>query len=212
MPETNISPAGLRIIRLLVGNPPLTVAEMAQTVGVTRTAVTEQLEALTEAGFVERETQHAPRRGRPRHLYRTTEAALKLFSLDQQQLVVPAIWRAVSDVCGEETLKKVVKRVSRVLADHYAKRITAKQPRERLRQLIDLLSAEGRLLEVSEDARGGTIIRKRSCPFISMVDPRRSVCQVHRQMLAAIFGRPVRQTGCRHQGDPCCIFEIDEER
>ncbi len=111
MPETNISPAGLRVIRLLVGNPPLTVAELAQAVGVTRTAVTEQLEVLTEAGFVERETQHSPRRGRPRHLYRTTQAALKLFSLDQQQLVVPAIWRAVSDVCGEDALKRVVKRV-----------------------------------------------------------------------------------------------------
>ena len=100
--DATISPAGLRIMKLLVGNPPQTVAELIRAAGVTRTAVTEQLNELVAAGFVERDTQRLPGRGRPRHLYRATDAALVLLFASNQRLVVPAIWRAILDVGGEE--------------------------------------------------------------------------------------------------------------
>jgi predicted transcriptional regulator len=78
MPDATISAAGLRVVRLLVGNPPQTVSSLIRATGVTRTAVTEQLNELIAAGFVERDTERLSGRGRPRHLYRTTQAALVL--------------------------------------------------------------------------------------------------------------------------------------
>ncbi|MBN1394495.1 MAG: MarR family transcriptional regulator [Pirellulales bacterium] len=208
MSDNVITAAGQRIVKLLVGNPPQTVAQLTDATGVTRTAVTEQLGVLQAAGYVEREKMLAKGRGRPCHAYRATVDALKLLFVGNQHLLVPAIWQAVSDLGGEELVEKVVDKVSRSLAEHYNGRITAKRPRARLRQLIGLLKEEGRLVDVVTEKGGKLILHKRSCPFISMADPHFYVCQIDRKMLADVIGRPVRQVACRHEGAPCCQFEI----
>lgn len=209
MSEITITAAGLKIVKLLVGNPPQTVAQLVRQAGVTRTAVTEQLDELMKAGFVERQTERTPGRGRPRHLYRATDSALALLFAGNQHLLVPAIWSTIREIGGEELVEKVIVRTSRSMADYYNKNITAEKPRDRLRQLIDLLSAEGRLVDVLEDDGGVFTLHKRNCPFISMADPHLYVCRVDEEMLSAVVGRPVRRISCRHKGDPCCSFEID---
>jgi DeoR family transcriptional regulator, suf operon transcriptional repressor len=208
MSDVSISPAGLRIVKLLVGNPPQTIAQLIRAAGVTRTAVTEQLDDLMAAGFVERNLERTSSRGRPRHLFKPTHAALLLLFAGNQRLVVPAIWAAIHELGGEELSRKVLKRVSRTLADHYSAKITAKRPQDRLRQFIAHLTAEGGLLEVVEDDEGRLVLNKRSCPFISMVDNKRSVCFIDQEMISAVVGRPIRQMACRHDGAPCCKFEI----
>ena len=212
MPDTTISAAGLRVMKLLVGKPPQTISDLIRAARVTRTAVTEQLNELVAAGFVERSMERLPGRGRPRHRYKATDAALVLLFASNQRLVVPAIWRAIDEVGDEELVGKIRKRVSQVMAEHYSAKITAKRPSERLRQFFDLLTAEGGLIEVVEGDRGQLVLHKRSCPFISMADQRRSVCHIDQDMMSAVVGRPVRQTACRHEGAPCCTFEIVGEK
>jgi DeoR family transcriptional regulator, suf operon transcriptional repressor len=206
-----ISPAALRIIRLLVGQPARSVAELIRATDLTRTAITEQLDELMQAGFVERAVERSPSRGRPRHLYQATNAALVLLFPGNQQLVVPALWRAILDIGGESMTKKVSKRVSRAMAEHYSSQITAKKPRERLRQLIALLAAEGGVADLVETKDGKCLLQKRTCPFVSMIDEQRSVCRVDQEMISAVVGSPVRRTGCRHEGAACCTFEIAAE-
>jgi predicted ArsR family transcriptional regulator len=208
MPNVAISAAGLRLLKLLVGNPPQTVSDLIRAAGVTRTAVTEQLNDLVAAGFVERDTQRLPGRGRPRHLYRAAEAAPAMLFGGNQWLIVSAMWRAIAEVGGEELAKKILKRAVRTMAEYYNGKISAKRGQERLRQLIALLNAEGALVDAVEDDAGQLTLRKRSCPFLGTIDPRRSVCHVDQEMISTVVGRPVRRTACRHDGDPCCMFEI----
>ena len=108
------------MIKLLVGHPPRTVAELIDATGVTRTAVTEQLNEMVAAGFVEQTTEKLPGRGRPRHLFSATKAALVLLFANNQQLVVPAIWKAINTIGGEKLTKQVLRSVGRSLAQHYA--------------------------------------------------------------------------------------------
>ena len=211
MSDASVSPSGLRIVKLLVGNPPQSIADLIQATGVTRTAVTEQLDELLRAGFVERDSQRLAGRGRPRHLYKATPAALTMLFAGNQRLVVPAIWQAIDQLGGEELTRKVLQRVSRTLADYYNSKITAKKPPDRLRQFIGQLAAEGGLVEAAKDNQGQVVLKKRSCPFVSMIDEKRSVCYIDLEMISAVVGRPVRQTACRHDGDPCCKFAIVDE-
>jgi DeoR family transcriptional regulator, suf operon transcriptional repressor len=195
-------------MKLLVGRSPRTVAELIDSTEVTRTAVTEQLNALMDAGFVERAVERASSRGRPRHRYQATNAALVRLFPGNQRLVVPAIWQAILDVGGEKLSGRVLKRVSRTIADHYNREITAKKPLDRLRQLLALFSAEGGLHELVETDEGQWAVHKRNCPFISMIDGRRIVCRIDQQVMSDVVGRPVQRTACRHDGAPCCTFEI----
>jgi DeoR family transcriptional regulator, suf operon transcriptional repressor len=210
MSDATISPAGMRIVKLLVGTPPQTISALIKAAGVTRTAVAEQLGELIAAGFVEQTVERLSGRGRPRHLYQATSAALVLLFASNQWLLVPAIWQALRELGGEELTQKVLDRVSRALAEHYNAKITAKKPQERLRQYIDLLVAEGGLVEIANKDRNQLVVFKRSCPFISMVDEHHSVCWIDQHTLSAVVGRPIRQTACRHEGAPCCTFEIEK--
>lgn len=207
MEDATVSAAGMRVVRLLVGNPPRTVADLMKATGVTRTAVTEQLDELVEAGFVERVLQRLPGRGRPRYLYSATDAALLLLFASNQHLVVPAMWQAIEHVGGLKMKRQVLRRVGKLIAEHYKSRITAKLPKTRLKQFIKLLEEEGGLIDVAED-NGRMVLRKRSCPFITMRDDKRSVCAVDAEVMTQVVGRRVRQTSCRLDGAPCCTFEI----
>jgi DeoR family transcriptional regulator, suf operon transcriptional repressor len=208
MPGATITGAGLRIMKLLVGNPPQTVSGLIRATGVTRTAVTEQLNELVAAGYVERTVERLPGRGRPRHLFTATNASLLGLFPGNQNLVVPATWQAIAEVGGQELVHKVLKRVSRKLADHYSQRITAKDPKQRLQRLIELLRDEGVLAD-STDRGGHAGIRKRSCPFLSMADENHTVCTVDLEMMSTVVGQRITQTACRHNGDACCSFEIE---
>jgi len=209
MAEAIVSSAGMRVIKLLVGNPAQTVADLIKATGVTRTAVTEQLNELVAAGFVKRSTERLPGRGRPRHLYAATSNALLLLFASNQQLVVPAMWRAIQELGGTKLTQRVLRHVSHTLADHYSAKITAKEPEKRLRQMTELLRQEGVLVELTEQD-GHVILRKRSCPFLSMLDEARNVCCVDVEMLTAVVGRPVRRIASRHDGAPCCEFGLND--
>ena len=93
------------------------------------------------------------------------------------------------------------------MAEHYNAKITAKNPKERLQQLIELFEEEGGLVDSVN--HNGQTLRRRSCPFIAMLDAKRTVCAIDLEMMTAIVGCPVRRVACRHDGDPACVFEID---
>ncbi|MBC7354013.1 MAG: MarR family transcriptional regulator [Thermogutta sp.] len=207
--KVNISPASMRVIKLLVGNSPKSVADLIREMKVTRTAVTEQLNELVAAGLVERQMQRLPGRGRPRHVYSATPAALALLFARNQELVLPAIWRAIRQIGGEELVRQVIDRVSRDLANHYMRRITGEKPEDRLRQLVNILHEEGVLAEVQEDD-GKVYLRQRSCPYIIMFEENRTACLLDQEIISEVLGAPIRQVACRHDGAPCCVFEVEK--
>lgn len=209
MANVTVSPASMRLIKLLVGSPPKSVADLIHEMKVTRTAVTEQLNELVAAGLVERQMQRLPGRGRPRHVYSTTPAALLLLFAKNQEKVMPAIWRAIREVGGPELVEQVVKRVAQDISTHYLKQISGVQLNERLTQFLEILRNEGILIDVQEeDSR--FVIRQRSCPFIMMFEENRAACLLDQEILSHVLGNRIRQVACRHEGAPCCVFHVDK--
>lgn len=200
----------MRVMKLLVGNTPQTVAELMKATGVTRTAITEQLNELVAAGFVERSVQRLPGRGRPRHLFSATESAMVLLFAANQRVLIPAIWAAVRAEGGDAMLRRVMDRVTDALVDHYSKKIRAVEPAERLSELVKLFNEEGALVEVVE--RDGELhVYRRSCPFFNIADDNLHVCSVDMGLLSRVVGAPVRRVACRHEGAPCCTFALAEQ-
>jgi len=209
MAETLVTPAGMKILKILVGNPPHTVSELMKKTGVTRTAITEQLNELMAAGFVERSLQPLAGRGRPRYLYSITDRALMVLFPGSSHLVVPAIWRAIRKLGGQKLIQQVINEVTQDLVTYYSEKITARQPEKRLRQLLDLWRQEGSVLDIISERDGRILFQKRSCPFLSMYEAAGDICYVDLELISAIVGHPVRRIASRHEGAPCCSFELD---
>lgn len=212
MTDITISPSGLRIVKLLVGKPPQSIASLAEEIGVTRTAISEHIKELLASGLVEQKVEKLSGRGRPRYVYRTTNVAMRFLFANPHCLVVPSIWRAIREEGGDGLNAKVLARVTSALIHHYSGFVTAKRPRERLRQMLEVLANEGALIEAVQEAGGKTVLYRRSCPYSSMADERRNVCRIDQALLSKLVGRSVRKTACRHEGAPCCAFLISDEK
>jgi predicted ArsR family transcriptional regulator len=211
MADAIISASGMRLLKLLVGNPPQSISEMMDALEVTRTAVTEQLNELVRAGFVEREPEHLSARGRPQYLYKATNTASLILHAQKHCQVVPSIWRVLEDIGGGELVSEVRTKVAKILAEQFLPKITAKRPQERFRQLSKLLNAEGDLTEVSTSG-GRMKLHKRSCAFLRLVDEEQTICCLDQEMMSFIVGKTVRRIDSRHAGACRCTFEIADEK
>ena len=132
-----------------------------------------------------------------------------LLFANNQQLVVPAIWKAIQEIGGDGLTKKILRSINRTLANYYRARITATDPKERLEQFMAILEEEGGLVDLESPRNGHVTITKRTCAFISMFDGQRNVCAIDLRLMSAVAGHPVRLTSCRHDGGSSCQFELD---
>jgi len=209
--HASLSEASVRIVKLLVGRPPTPVSQLMKAAGVTRTAIVEPLNELIECGFAERHVERLPGRGRPRYVYAATSAALPFLFPSHQHCFVPAIWKAVRDIGGQELVRELVKRSAAEMARHYQSRITGQTAQDRVHQMATLLGEKGHIVEVGRGEHGLIVLRNRSCPFINMLDEDRFACRVGFLTMSQLFGCPVRQVASRLDGAPCCVFEISSQ-
>jgi predicted ArsR family transcriptional regulator len=209
MPEVTLSATSLRILKILIGTRPVTVPDVMKALGVTRTAVVDQFRELIAAGLVQRVT--APpeqRRGRPRHLYSAMPSAMLLLFVDAQRIVFPVLWEAVHSVCGEKLAGEVHGRIAAAIVEHYRPYVTERSPAARARQLVKRLVEEGHLVDVSSDGPGRLVVHNRSCGFLAMRDGNRTTCGIHLSGISGVIGAGLRMFACRHDGAPCCSFEV----
>jgi predicted ArsR family transcriptional regulator len=204
-----VSEAGMRIMRLLIGRPPLTMTDLMTSLNVTRTAVTEQLDELIAIGLIEQKQEHIGGRGRPRYRFSATEAAMRKLFEGLQGQVVPATWRAIRKRFGEEVLETICQDVAADSAGIYLRQLISDIPKERLREFVTLQSSLGRLIEFRDN--GNSVdIRKFNCPFASMADHSGTVCRIDLLGMQLIAGgdKPVKLVESRYSGYPCCVFRL----
>ena len=198
-------------MRLLIGQPPKTMSELIEATGVTRTAISEQLNELILSGYIQQKLERLPGRGRPRYLYSATEFALKKLFEGYQSILVPAAWRAIKKHCGQDVVKNVVDEISTELADHFNRQIESHVPEERLREFSEIVSHSGRLGTCRIDGEHAEY-DKLSCPFVSMYDGSGIVCDIDKLAMSKIMKVPVERIRCRLEGSPCCTFRLAKQQ
>jgi predicted ArsR family transcriptional regulator len=199
--------AGLRIIRLLIGKPPLTITELVEALNVTRTAITEQVNELVAIGFLEQKIEHNGGRGRPSYRFSATDLAMRKLFEGLQDVIVPSAWRAIRKRLGDNILHQICYDIADDLAESYARQLTASTPKERIREFVSFLARNGRLVECRE-CDGNIIIKKFNCPFISMLEDTRTVCYIDQLCMQLLSGEEtsVELTENRLDGLSCCTF------
>lgn len=209
MTEMYITSAGMRIINLLVGQPPQAIAEMINSLNVTRTAITEQLSELIEAGYVERTVEKLSSRGRPRHRYGVTDLALTVLFPGNQGVVVPALWKHLEMTCGLAVSEKIQEAIALDLAATFKKIVDGTSLEERLEQFYKELNARKVVTEVRTNENGKTELVWKTNPFISMQDGTDRYNKIATRMVSEILGVPVKLTASRLSGNFCDVYEID---
>ena len=186
---------------------PLTVAEMAERLAVTPTAVRNRLTRLTSSGMVEREAEHGGR-GRPRQAYRASIETHKKLGQNYADLAV-VLWDEMMRAVEDTKLRRILfGRITERLADLYRAQVTGDEWQGRLVQLGTILHDRGIETEVTPgDGAVLPILKQHSCPYYELAEVDRSVCSMERKMFEKVLGRGLRLSQCRLDGHRSCDFE-----
>jgi predicted ArsR family transcriptional regulator len=180
------------------------VAEIADHVEVTPTAVRQRLGRLLARGFVEREpVRHG--RGRPRHRYRLTQKGLRLTGSNFADLAL-VLWRSISSIEDFEVRRTILRRVVRTLVDSYGRQVDGQTVTERMRSLAELL--QQRRVPFSVDQSNGLpILTAHACPYPELADKDRTICALERALFSELLGRNLSLALCRLDGGALCQFQ-----
>ena len=186
----------------LLRRTPMTVDELAVSLGVTRTAVRAQLATLERDGLVE---QRGSRRGasKPSRLYGVSSQAELLFS----RAYVPILTRLLQVLARRQApldFDATMREVGRELMQGH--RLAGGELRNRVAGASALLNELGGLTDVEEE-NGSYLIRSHGCPLAAATANHPEVCNALESMLSVFVGGQVNKCCDRYDRVRCC-FEI----
>ncbi len=203
------TPAG-DILTYIQRNGSATVKQLEDALGVSTTAVREQLTHLTNQELITpNKVRQGP--GRPSYRYTLTAKAQALFPKGYDVLI-NLLLEEILVTDGAEKLAKLLNGVGTRLATYYANQQPAKDAlRERLMGLAYAMAQRGMPINVVERPEGGWMLSEYACPYFEVAKTHDSVCSMERQMLESALGHEVQLTRRMVEGHTGCHFLIKPE-
>jgi DeoR family suf operon transcriptional repressor len=196
------------VLHLLRLREALGIGELAESLGVTATAVRQRLDRLMRAGLVERSTVSKPR-GRPAHAYRLTEAGRRLGGDNFRDLAL-VLWREIRGVRDSAVRSGLLGRIGLALAEAYRPAIGGSGVTERLESVASILRERNICCSVTTSGGDGglPVLTSHSCPYPDLAEEDRGICAAERLMLQDLVGTTVRLDECRLDGGAVCRFVV----
>lgn len=181
-----------------------TVQQIANSIGVTATAVRQRLTRLQAVGVVSRELVRAGR-GRPHHVYQVTSEGLRQLGDNYNDLAL-ILWQEVHKIEDSVIRERVTGRVRDSLVSRLGT-LQGESVLERLEHLQAVLVGRGYDVEVQKD-RELPILRENNCPYQELADEDRGICDLEQDVFQQVLGADVRLSQCCLDGHHCCEFEV----
>lgn len=195
-----------RILEYLQRNGSGTIKALEQYLGVTTTAVRQQLQVLQADGYLERTSVHAGV-GRPHHEYSLTDKAQGLFSRHSEDLALTLL-EEVMALEGKEATARLLDRVGSRLAAQYLVDVEAGDLGERVEQLVEALSARGVLADVRVDDEDAIVLQTYNCPYHGLALEHRDICDMDEKFMREVLGSEVTLSECMMDGHHRCSFVV----
>lgn len=214
-----VRPSDAALVELLRAEIAPGVGELAESLGVTATAVRQRLERLMRDGVVARERevvggggegQSARPRGRPAFVYRLTEKGRRAGGDNFRDLAM-VLWREVRAVSSPDVRRGLVSRIGAAMADLYRPHIAGATVSERLDGAAGLLRSRDIACSVTPADTGSgrlAVLTSHVCPYPDLAEEDRGICAAERLMLQELVGAGVRLASCRLDGADTCRFEV----
>ncbi len=205
------------VVRLLAERGELTVAELAEEIGVSTGSVRRHIDLLVADGLLVSRLERQPR-GRPVARYALSSQGEERISAEHYQRLLarlsPALLRLSSEeVSGQDgpaLLDRVFDEVAQAVADDHQIEVTGRSLEERVAQTARALSSEG-ILEDVEDAGDYYRLRNSGCPFRSAASDTHACCSADRRTIELLLGAPVEQVTTVAAGGRVCEYLVRKD-
>lgn len=214
MPPRAPTAAEDRLLHLLKTKGPEGAAGLAKRLGVTPMAVRQHLAALLEGGLVAFEDESG-RVGRPRRIWRVTEAADARFPDSHAELAVGMI-DSVRAAFGAQGIERLLAERTRRQAAAYRARMPAPSaPLERrVAELAKIRREEGYMAESGREPDGSLRLVENHCPICAAARACVGLCAGELALFQEILGPHVKIEREEHilAGARRCRYRIEPQR
>jgi predicted ArsR family transcriptional regulator len=197
----------LRIIQRLGS---ASVKDLETGMGVTTTAVREQVAHLLSEGFLQA-TRVRGDIGRPYYVYSLTAKAQDLFPKDYATLARLLLEETMA-MHGHEGLRALLNNVSRRMAEKFHDSTQVSELSQKLLGLVGSLGETGMDVSmVPVESSGGFVLKAHSCPYFDVALNHREICEMEQEMMSELLGPgvSVELSSRIVEGACACDFHIN---
>jgi predicted ArsR family transcriptional regulator len=199
------SPAG-QVLSILQRQGSVTIKELEVGLGVTATAVRQQLTGLLADGYIQQEIERAGR-GRPKHVYSLTPRGRSLFPHHYDEFT-NSLLREILVSEGPSKVQELLGRMGQRMAAQYEGQLAGLSSPERATKLTERLNAKGIRAELTFEP-DGIVFHEYTCPYYELARENRAICGMEEDMIAHAVQQPVELVSCTLDGHLGCQFKIE---
>jgi len=199
-----------KILRTLLAHPRCTINDLASAVDISPISVRHHINSLLADGLVGyEEERHGV--GRPRQLYKLTEAGIEQFPTRYIRLTIRLL-EQLKETMPEAMVRGLFSQMAEDLARETAANADLKNLSitERLQLVQQILQSEG--FEIEWEQKGTEYhIHDISCPYYFIGQNHPEICTVGQVLISTILSAPVSQTRCVLNGDARCTYIVSPQ-
>ncbi len=201
------------ILTSLKRRGPATIAQLADTLGLTGEAVRQQLLQLHRDGWVEARIERSEERartGRPATIYRLSEAGDHLFPKHYDTLSVSML-DAVAEEIGEDALTRILSRLADEKVTQFSAGLRGMSLPQKVAALKSWYFDDDPFMDIEEEG-GSYLLVERNCPYLNLAMRRPIYCSVSVNALARVLGYKIVREERFQNGDGRCVFRVMEDQ
>jgi predicted ArsR family transcriptional regulator len=202
----DLVPSDVTLLDLLRRCDSMSVAQLAELLEVTSTAVRQRLNRLMAQGYLKREATKGGR-GRPSHRYRLTSQGRRQTGANFGDLAI-ALWEEIRSIDDIEVRRGLLKRLAKRLASTYADEVHGETLEDKMQVLCGIF--EKRDIPMTVDRSSELpVLTALACPYPDLAEKDRSICSVEKMLFGELLGQDLKLTRCRLDEDGPCTFETN---
>ena len=205
-----------RLCREVLAQGPVSAAGLAETLGLTQSAVRRHLDALLEAGWVEVRESTVPGRrgrGRPARHFVATDAGHAEMGSEYDHLAASAL-RFLFEIAGDAAVRRFAGQRVADLEERYRPSVEAAglDPQRRAEALAEALSGDGyaasaRPLEL-DGVPAGTQLCQGHCPVQHVAAEFPQLCEAETEAFSRLLGVHVQRLATLAHGEHVCTTHV----
>lgn len=182
-----------------------TAEELGDHLGISRTAVDQQLKSLERDGYLEK-FQRPSTGGRPSYVYRLTADGIHLFP-KHYAMFSDLLIALIKDKSGSQALIDYLESLGTALAQQFKYRVNGADDAARIAQVAQLMHELGYEAEtiIATDSPIPEI-QARNCVYHHLAAQHEEVCKLDLALMSNLLDKDVEQTECMLRGGAVCRF------
>ena len=185
----------------------MSIGEIAQTLGISRTAVQQHFVVIENEEYIRKNTLNKTA-GRPVTIYVITDKGINYFP-KQYAWFSELVLSDLQEEIGSERFKIFMQKLGTKLAENLVAQFEGENLDKRMDELASIMTELGYQIETEDDGHSdGITIKAHNCVYHDLALNYNELCDFDLALMSTLLKQEVKQLTCMAKGDCACQFKI----